>query len=212
MTVVEAVRRESTVERTVMLTDAVVAIAMTLLVLPLVEAVPDVDLEDVGAFVGDHISLFVSFVVSFLVILLFWAAHQRLFALVSEMTVSLRMLNAAWLLVIAFLPFPTALVGRNPTTSTTPIYIGTVLVLDLISVGMTVAIARTSADEAHRAYLRRRAVVALAAATVLLACTFIASVSPDVALLALLSIAVVRLVGDRWAGRAIRTNQAGKVR
>lgn len=57
-----------------MLTDAVVAIAMTLLVLPLVEAVNEVKL-DVSAFATEHTSLFVSFVVSFLVILLFWVAH-----------------------------------------------------------------------------------------------------------------------------------------
>jgi len=193
-----AVRRSS-VERTVMLTDAVVAIAMTLLVLPLVEAAPEVDLDNVWPFIGDHLSLFVSFLVSFLVILLFWSAHQRVFRHVSEMTPTLRLLNTAWLLVIAFLPFPTALIGRGPTTSTTPIYIGTVFVLGAVSAAMTFAVLREVDDPTLRHYLRRRGIVALGAVAVLLVCTLAATVSPDVALYGLLLIVPVRVVGNRWA-------------
>jgi uncharacterized membrane protein len=199
MTGLDTASRDSTVERTVMLTDAVVAIAMTLLVLPLVEAVPEVDQDNVGGFVGDHLSLFISFIVSFLVILLFWAAHQRLFRMVTEMTAGLRLLNATWLLLIAFLPFPTALVGRGPTTSTTPIYIGTVLLLDVVSVCMTLATSKQVTDARARQYLRKRAIVAVAVSVVLLACTAIATVSPDAALFGLLAIAVIRLIGDRWS-------------
>jgi uncharacterized membrane protein len=201
MAELEAASRSSSVERTIMLTDAVVAIAMTLLVLPLVDAVPEVDLDNVGAFVQEHLSQFISFFVSFLVILLFWAAHQRLFRLVEEMTGSLRLLNGLWLLTVAFLPFPTALVGRGPTTSTTPIYIGTVLVLALTSTAMSFTVARVVANPAASSYLTRRTVVALGSDAVLLACTLIAMWSPDAALYGLLFIAVVRVVGDRWAER-----------
>lgn len=182
-----------------MLTDAVVAIAMTLLVLPLVEAVPDADLGNAWAFVGEHLSLFVSFAVSFLVILLFWAAHQRVFRYVSDMTTTLRLLNALWLLAIAFLPFPTALIGRGPTTSTTPIYMGTMLVLAGTSAAMTLAVSRATPDDHVRAYLSRRFVVALGAVVVLLICTLIAAVNPDLGLIGLVAIAPVRLVGDKWA-------------
>lgn len=183
-----------------MLTDAVVAIAMTLLVLPLVEAVPEVDIDDVGAFVGEHLSLFVSFVVSFLVILLFWAAHQRLFQYVTDMTAGLRLLNAAWLLLIAFLPFPTALLGRGPTTSTAPVYIGTVFVLSVVSAVMTRAAAPVVPDGAAAGYLRRRAIVAWVSAGVLLVCAIVSAYSPDLGLFGLLAILVVRLAGSRWAG------------
>ena len=183
-----------------MLTDAVVAIAMTLLVLPLVEAVPEVDIHDVWPFISGHLSLFVSFLVSFLVILLFWSAHQRVFRHVTDTTPTLRLLNVVWLLVIAFLPFPTALVGRGPTTSTTPIYIGSVFLLGAASAAMTFAVSRDVEDPSARDYLRRRGVVALGAVAVLLACTVVATVSPDAALYGLLLIIAVRLVGNRWAG------------
>ncbi len=191
--------RSPAVERTLMLTDAVVAIAMTLLVLPLVEAVPEVDGDDVWGFVADHLSLFVSFVVSFLVILLFWGAHQRVFRRVDEMTGGLRLLNGLWLLAIAFLPFPTALLGAGPTTSTTPIYIGTVLVIAAISASMSLVAATSDSDPVDARYLRRRSVVAWAAAAVLLACTLVSTVSPDAGLFGLILIAPVRWVGDRWA-------------
>lgn len=191
--------RNPAVERTVMLTDAVVAIAMTLLVLPLVEAVPEVDLDDVGAFAAGHISLFVSFVLSFLVILLFWAAHHRFFPFVADMTPSLRMLNAVWLLVVAFVPFPTALIGRGPTTSTTPVYIGTILVLGIVSAAMMHVVARATAIPDAARYLRRRAWIAWAAVGVMLVCTLISTVNPDLGLTGLLGILVLRIVGNRWA-------------
>lgn len=191
--------RNPAVERTVMLTDAVVAIAMTLLVLPLVEAVPEVDLDDVGAFAADHISLFLSFVLSFLVILLFWAAHHRFFPFVTQMTPSLRTLNSAWLLIVAFVPFPTALIGRGPTTSTAPVYIGTILVLGVVSAAMMHVVARETANRDAARYLQRRAWTAWAAAGVMLVCTLISTVNPDLGLTGLLGILVVRIAGNRWA-------------
>jgi len=51
-----------------MLTDAVVAIAMTLLVLPLVELAREVDTDSVGSVLTEHRDVFLGFLVSFLVI------------------------------------------------------------------------------------------------------------------------------------------------
>jgi uncharacterized membrane protein len=200
---VSALERDASVERTVMLTDAVVAIAMTLLVLPLVESVPDVDLNQVGAFVADHLSLFVSFVVSFLVILLFWAGHRRAFEHVRHMTPWLSTLNALWLLLIAFLPFPTALVGRGPTTSSAPIYIGTVFLLSAVSSTITLVASRASEDATMTQYLRRRALVGSASTAVLLVCTLVAAFNPDAGLWGLLAIVVIRSTGHRWSDRVI---------
>lgn len=53
---------------------------MTLLVLPLVEPVPELDARGVGGLVADNSGAFLAFGVSFLVIYRFWAAHDRLFA------------------------------------------------------------------------------------------------------------------------------------
>ena len=63
-------------ERSVGLTDAVVAIAMTLLILPLVEVSGEIDAGHLDRFLAEHWDLLLSFVISFLVIYVFWAAHS----------------------------------------------------------------------------------------------------------------------------------------
>ena len=127
-------------ERTVTLTDAVVAIAMTLLVLPLVEVSGEVDANHLREFTSEHGNLLLSFIISFLVIYVFWAAHGSAFARLHEAQgdvdelegpAALRQLNMWWLLVIAFLPFPTALAGRDLTTSSGSFYLGTMAVLSV---------------------------------------------------------------------------------
>lgn len=90
---------------------------MTLLVLPLVEPVPKLDARGVGGMVADNSGAFLAFGVSFLVIYQFWAAHDRLFASCPTSDVrGLPTLQALRLLAVAFLPFPTAIVGQAHTS------------------------------------------------------------------------------------------------
>lgn len=178
------------VERTAMLTDAVVAIAMTLLVLPLVEASREVNARDVGAFFTERRDLFISFVVSFLVIYVFWAAHGSAIRRVLDAgsdPPALRPLTMAWLLVIAFLPFPTAVVGRELTTATAPLYIGTMLVLSVLTSSVV-----TVADRRVPGW--GRTVWAWATTAVFAVCTLISLASADAGLFALLALAVLRAV------------------
>jgi hypothetical protein len=58
MTQDDLLNRTHGVERTITLTDGVVAIAITLLVLPLVELAPDVDADGLGSVVGGHRGVF----------------------------------------------------------------------------------------------------------------------------------------------------------
>ncbi|SNS28614.1 Uncharacterized membrane protein [Streptosporangium subroseum] len=110
--------------------DAVVAIALTLLVLPLAEAVPEA--------VGQHVtSLEVitenqwqiySFLLSFIVIARLWISHHHVFAQVTSYNTSLVVANLGWLLTIVVLPFPTEMVGAfGGDGFTTLFYIGTIL-------------------------------------------------------------------------------------
>jgi uncharacterized membrane protein len=122
--------------RVVTLTDAVVAIAMTLLVLPVVDTAGGVDTAHLGRWLGDHTNLLVSFAVSFVVIYVFWAAHGSALRRVETAQVEvpgLRQLNLGWLLLIAFLPFHTAVVGRDLDTTSAPIYIGTMFALSVLA-------------------------------------------------------------------------------
>jgi len=187
-----------------MLTDAVAAIAMTLLVLPLVEAVTAVNVDDVWSFVGENVSLFISFAVSFAVILLFWAAHRRVFSAVATLTPGLKLLNGAWLLVIAFLPFPTPLMASGPTTSSTPIYIGSILALSVVTTALFVIGARVATDIGQATNLRRLAVVGAIGAVILFGATLSATVQADAALITLIALAPLRGAGDTWADRQSR--------
>lgn len=176
------------IERTVTLTDAVVAIAMTLLILPLVEVSGDVDADHLGAFFSGHGNLLLSFVISFLVIYVFWAAHGSALARpTTAQTVApgLRQLNMWWLLVIAFLPFPTAVVGRDLTTRSAPLYIGTMFVLSALTSAITLVVDRAVAGP-------RRGAWAWVTTAVFATCTLLAVFDADLGLFALLSLVAVR--------------------
>jgi hypothetical protein len=65
--------------------DAVVAIAATLLVLPLLDIVRDrTSEEEIGAILRQNRSAFFAFVLSFVVIYRFWLVHHMIFARVRE--------------------------------------------------------------------------------------------------------------------------------
>lgn len=186
--------RERFLERSITLTDAVVAIAMTLLVLPLVDHVEVVQELGLGAMLGELDDLLISFVVSFLVIYVFWSAHERALSMVDEMPPALRLLNMCWLLLVAFLPFPTALVGRAATTVSVPLYIGTMFVLSVLTSAMIELAARTSP---RRGVAERRvgwrSVLTWSTSAVFGLCAVVGAVNPDLGLLGLLLLIVVRV-------------------
>jgi uncharacterized membrane protein len=186
-------------DRTVTMTDAVVAIAMTLLVLPLVELVPEVEPDHFGSFVADHLDVFVSFVISFLVIYVFWSAHERAFDGVERIGPRLRVLNMWWLLVVAFLPFPTALVGRHVNTTIVPFYVGTMFVLSALTTIMIEFGHRARRRAGHeRPRLWWGAALTWSTTAVFALCTLAGLVNGDAGLYGLLLLVVVR-----WAEGAI---------
>ncbi|RLK52171.1 TMEM175 family protein [Microbacterium telephonicum] len=101
-------------ERCAAFIDAVVAIAMTLLILPLMEAVSDAGAEggSAGRWFGDHQEQLTSFLVSFVMIALFWMIHHRLFRRISAVPTGLMWLVSAWLLTIVWLPVATSMSGQ----------------------------------------------------------------------------------------------------
>jgi TMEM175 potassium channel family protein len=106
----------SALERVVFFSDAVFAIVITLLVLPLTAEI-DLPAEgtDTARQVWDMWPRVVSFATSFLVIGQFWLAHHRMFAQLRKVDHGLIWLNLVFLLTVSFLPFPTAVLGDTPT-------------------------------------------------------------------------------------------------
>jgi hypothetical protein len=84
-------------DRLIGVSDAVVAIAATLLVLPLVDIAPNEDVTDVRALLVDNTSIFLSFVLSFVLIYRFWLVHRQIMSQVTELTMPLVWLNGVWL-------------------------------------------------------------------------------------------------------------------
>lgn len=111
--------------------DAVVAIAITLIVLPLVDRA--MEAGDVGTYLNDNSRSLASATVSFGIVSIFWRGHHRLFAPATGYTHGVIRLEFLWLATIAFLPVATALefasVGRDsPAVS---LYIGALLVASI---------------------------------------------------------------------------------
>lgn len=115
--------------RLVGFSDGVVAIAITLLILPLVDAASDYD-GDVGQFVATHTGKLLVFLLSFAVIGNFWVVHHRTFERITSYNSALLWTNLLWLLSIVFLPFPTALLASSPSgdRATYVLYVGTMVV------------------------------------------------------------------------------------
>jgi uncharacterized membrane protein len=100
-------------DRVVNLSDAVVAIAATLLVLPLVDSAPSIAHENLGELLAENRDELIAFALSFAVICRFWLVHHSLFTRLDGVTGPIVWINFVWLFSIAFLPFPTELVSSS---------------------------------------------------------------------------------------------------
>ena len=129
--------------RLVGFSDGVVAIAITLLILPLVDSASDYHGE-VGQFVVEHLGKLLLFLLSFAVIGNFWINHHRMWENVSSYNGPLLWANLLWLMSIVFLPFPTALLAGSPSgdRATYALYVGTMVVTTAASVIMQLIIVR----------------------------------------------------------------------
>jgi uncharacterized membrane protein len=115
-------------DRIVLFTDAVVAIACTLLVLPLVDLATQDAGVPVGRLLSDHVGQFGAFALSFTVIARLWVAHHRLFERVGAYDSVVIWLTLIWLFTVAFLPFPTAILATQSGHGASMLYVGTLLV------------------------------------------------------------------------------------
>lgn len=104
-------------DRLINFTDAVVAIAITLLILPLVEiGLPNAG-TSVWTLLGEQAGRITSFAVSFLVVAQMWRVHNRVFNRLITFDQRIFTLNLVWLISIVFLPWPTALLGEASSSS-----------------------------------------------------------------------------------------------
>ena len=130
---VAVTERERDLDRFLTFVDAIVAIAITLLVLPLAEIGEEVRTGHVAGLLGQHVDDLLGFFLSFAVIARLWfAQHSIVSCLVRQSPAVVRLL-LAWTLTIVFLPFPTTLVaGTSNDSLAKTLYIGTMAVSSML--------------------------------------------------------------------------------
>jgi TMEM175 potassium channel family protein len=113
--------------RLLALADGVFAIALTLLIIEigLPEGTSDARLGAALVALGPH---YFAYALSFAVIARFWIAHHVAFRYIRRYDDTLIWLNLLLLMLVAFLPFPTSVLGEHGNTPTGATFYGVALV------------------------------------------------------------------------------------
>lgn len=129
-------RKKRGFDRFLLFTDAVVAIAITLLILPVVERAAELGGGEeltIASILRESGPQIYGFLLSFAVIAVMWLRHQAIFQVVETVNPWLVWANLGWLLTVIFLAFTTALTAQHGNESiAAPIYIGNVALNSLM--------------------------------------------------------------------------------
>ena len=98
--------------RILALSDGVFAIAATLLIIEIAVPATTADARLSRVLLGLW-PRYLAYLLSFLVIARFWATHRQTFRLIARTDTALVWLNLLLLMFVAFLPFPTAVLGQH---------------------------------------------------------------------------------------------------
>ncbi len=187
-------------ERMAFFSDAVFAIAITLLVIEI--RLPEVESHSSQALGQALLGLFphyLGFIISFFVIGRFWIGHHRVIGHLRTCDDGLIWRNLLFLLTIAFMPFPTAVISEyGDTTMGVAVYAGWLMVAGLLyRVMLVYGLRNEPLVNAHDSAVAREAIIHAALAPIIVSglalalCFF----SPILALIPLLaSPLIVRLV------------------
>ncbi|GGS09987.1 hypothetical protein GCM10010269_56370 [Streptomyces humidus] len=133
-------------ERLAAFSDAVVAIAITLLAIPLIDLVPDAleDGDSAVEVVTHHAASISSFLLSFVVIWRIWTVHHEVFPRTGEVSGRVAQINVLWLVCIVALPFPVEMIssyGAEPFVLA--IYVAVLFASSIALAAMALILRRT---------------------------------------------------------------------
>lgn len=100
-------------ERFVSFTDAVVAVAITLLVLSIIDIRPTSSEATVWSIISDNAGQITTFTFTFVVVAVMWQVHLRLFNKLQAFDGLIFWFNLLWLIGIVLLPWSSALFGEG---------------------------------------------------------------------------------------------------
>jgi uncharacterized membrane protein len=189
--------------RLVTFSDAVVAIAATLLVLPLAESTAQSDSPSLGDLIASSGGQVLLLLLSFLVICRFWLNHHDIMRTLVTFDAPLFWANALWLFSIVLLPFTTSLIGTSDSNdpATTGVYIGNMLVTCLAALAMQWHVTRApglqSAESRGTARLAGGVVTVVTMALALIIAVLVPAIGPLALLLLAFDGLVMRLLRRR---------------
>jgi len=185
-------------ERLLFFSDAVFAIAITLLAIDirLPESPHGAAVESRLSSLTPHV---IAYVVSFFQVAQFWNAHHQLFRYVVRYDSALIWLNMLFLLLIAFLPVPTSVLGEMGLTSASVIFLASCLsLLGLAELTLWLHASRELLGEHVSKSTRQRTTIKIVIVTAVFALSIaIAPFSPLAAVLSWFLIWVGHAITDR---------------
>lgn len=185
-------------ERITAFSDGVFAIAITVLVLPLTDA--ELAGDRIGEQLGALIPEMLTFALSFAVIGRYWIVHHRMFDRFVRGDRMLVTLNLGYLCGIAFLPFPTSVLGEHGGTAAVLLYAANLIVIGLASTAIWwhgSSGGRLTVPEVTPAGARASLARALSGVLGFLPSVPIAFASPTAAMLSWLLVVPVSMLVDR---------------
>ena len=122
-------------------TDGVMAIVITLLILEV--RLPEVEYDGLLQGLAAILPKISAYAQTFLLIGLYWVFHHQAFSFVKEVDGVLLWINILFLLLISFLPFPTAMMGKYPNqTLPEVIYCSSLMLVNLTGFCMVLYLRR----------------------------------------------------------------------
>lgn len=130
----QAIEDHTGLERLVFFSDAVFAIAITLLALEIRLPVADERLSN-QQLLQNLLSIwpkYLGYIISFLVLGVFWQRHHQRFRFIKRYNQTLVQLNLLLLMVVGFVPFPTSVLSEHGNRTATIFYAATMILLGLL--------------------------------------------------------------------------------
>ena len=199
---------QPSVDRLLALSDGVVAIAITLLVLQLNVPSPATlhhpnSASELAAQLGHGTDRLVSYVISFYVIAQFWLVHHRVFGRITGQQEGLAWWNFAFLFTITIMPFSSDLLGEFSANPLAVSIFAANLLLAVVATELTVIYGRrrdlVTAETAQETRAARYRVAA--SVLVIVLSIGIAWVNPDAAKYFWLLLAVAPRIADYFSSR-----------
>jgi uncharacterized membrane protein len=190
-------------ERLIFFSDAVFAIAITLLVLEIRLPAPSESVSEaelLSKLVGLWQS-YMAYVLSFLVIGTFWIGHHRKFHFIKRSDPMLIRLNLLFLMIVAFVPFPSAIISEFSGRTATIFYAIIMLLASLCMAALWWHASRNNHLVDHnlsKDERRRQLNAPLITAGIFLASIGIAYINPNISKIVWL----LSLAASLYAGRS----------